>query len=73
MGLSRDEAERLLNERPRRKGREGQYTAEERKRRQRAMTAANIEASRAVARLHPDEFKTFYEVAVEQRLAAEGF
>ncbi len=73
MALSREEAEQLLNEIPRRRGRERQYTDEQRKRRQRAMTAANIEASRAVARLHPDEFKTFYEVAVERRLTAEGF
>ncbi len=73
MSLSRDEAERVLSEAPSRKGPQRKYTDEERKRRQKAATAAHIDAARACGRLHPEEFRTLYAVALEQRLAAEGF
>ncbi len=73
MALSREEAERVLNEAPSRKGPRRQYTDEERRRRQKASTAAHLDAARACGRLHPEEFRALYAVALEQRLAAEGF
>ncbi len=75
MALSRDEAAQILADRNRtKKDTSGnQYTDEERKRRDRARSAAWRDASAAVGRLHPDEHRALYEVAVEQRLKEAGF
>ncbi len=74
MPLSRDEAERLLTDKSRAKMNTGRrYTDEERKLRGAAQVAAWREAAAAVARLHPDEFRALYEVALERRFKKAGF
>ncbi len=74
MALSRDDAERILADKTRAKMRTGRrFTDDERKRRERAQVASWREAAAAVARLHPDEFRALYEVALERRLKEAGF
>ncbi len=74
MALSREQAEAALRTRVSvRPGRKAIFTPEERKRRQRAQTAAFRDAAAAVSRLHPDEHQELYQVALERRLKAAGF
>ncbi len=74
MALSRAEAERILSEKkPGHNGKTRRFTDEERKVRARVTLAAAREAAAAVARLHRDEHRVLYRVALERRLKEAGF
>ncbi len=73
MALSREEAERILADKKTPKGNKRTFTDEERRRRARATLGAFREAAAAVSRLHPDEHRALYEVALERRLKEAGF
>ncbi len=70
MALSRKDIDRLLDS----KCNSGQKLGlADAKRRQAAQQRARYDALTALAKLHPEEYRALYEVAVERQLKQAGF